>query len=196
MTKLILQSMWYLRQCLKLLGLWGVLASCLIVITSVYLYINLLSMQALQAQVNAFELNQSSVATRQSFEDNQENSDENKSNDLTDIIGILPREQSLPSLLGKIHQYAKSANLNIISADYKWRKLKKTIAFKDGNLVQYEISFPMTGSYVAIRNMINEVMQHTATLALDHLEFRRESASQNLVEARVTFVIYMIGEVE
>jgi hypothetical protein len=117
-------------------------------------------------------------------------------NNLLAVINLLPEEQSLPTILNQMHKQAKLAQLPIPSANYKWRKVKKNTVFTGRNIAQYEITFTVKGSYTAIRNMINSVLVQTPTLALDTLELKRDNSTSTLTEAKLTFLVYLIGRDE
>lgn len=198
MTRLFNQVLWLGRQYLKAVGLWGALSCGLILFTSVFLYLNLVSISRLHSDVQPSSLliDAPSSNLNQTPHVLPSKEVDNNIDTLRSMASLLPKELSLPSILKQMHQQAKLAKLTIASADYKWRKLKKTSTLTDGNLVQYEITFSVTGDYFSIRNMVNMIMTKIPTLALDGFEFERESASSPFVEARVTFVIFLLGQPE
>ncbi len=198
MTKLFNQALWYGRQSLKALGLWGVLGCGLILFASVFLYLKIVSISSLHsnAQQSSEMIDSPSTNLNQPPHALPTLEGDNTTDTLLSMASLLPNEHSLPNILKQMHQQAKVAKLTIASAEYKWRKLKKTTTLTDGNLVQYEITFPVTGDYDAIRNMVNMVLAKIPTLALDSIEFKRESVSSSFVEARVTFVIFLLGQLE
>ena len=188
-------TLWFSRQCLKALGLWGVLGFCILIGTILWLSnttgtANALRANAEQATTAVVE----PVVPHQELEPIQSLSAVDSSlNALSAVIKLLPEEQSLPSILNKIHQQAKLAHIAILSADYKWRKLKKTMPFTQGNLVQYEVTFPVKGSDSAIRNMLNAILAQSPTVAIDGLELKRENVTDAMTEAKVTLIIFLIG---
>lgn len=195
MNKFLHQAIWYGRQCLNRLGLWGLIGVSLTVFTGVLLHLSVKTIQS----PRVMSIQTSQVVQEKSLRSKQKDNPstiDNKTNELLPILSILPNESSLPNILHQIYQQSKHANLNIASAEYKWRKLKKTAISKDGNLVQYEITFPLTGRYTSIRNMVNGVLADIPTLALETLEFQRESAESNVAQAKVTFVVFMLGDIE
>jgi hypothetical protein len=188
-------TLWFIRQCLKALGLWGLVGVCILIVTITLIDFkdnsaNSLSMSPEQQAVAL----QDPVVPVQESETIQTLSDlELGLNTLASVMTLLPEERSLPSILNKIHQQAKLAQISILSADYKWRKLKKTTPFSLGNLVQYEVTFPIKGSDSAIRNMLNAILAESPTVALDGLELKRENVTDAVTEAKVTFIVFLIG---
>lgn len=197
MATLVSQALWYRRRCLRALGLWGLLGSGVIIGTLLFFYFTDIAILPLPSDEQQSSKDLAVAITSDHRMLGQIKSDADlRLNTLLAVMTLLPEERRLPNILNKMHEEAKRAQLSIASADYKWRKLKKNIPFADGTLVQYEITFPVKGSYTAIRNMLNAVLAQTPTLALDRLELNREGVTNVLAEARVTFVVFLIGEIE
>lgn len=188
-------TLWFSRQCLKALGLWGVLGFCILIGTILWLSNTTGTANALRANdEQATTAIVKPVVPPQEPEPYQSLSAADSSlNALSAVIKLLPEEQSLPSILNKIHQQAKLAHIAILRADYKWRKLKKTTPFTQGNLVQYEVTFPVKGSDSAIRNMLNAILAQSPTVAIDGLELKRENVTDAMTEAKVTLIVFLIG---
>lgn len=185
-------TLWFSRQCLKALGLWGVLGFCILIGTILWLSNTTSTANALRANTEqATTAIVKPVVPPQEQEAIQSLSAADSS--LNALIMLLPEEQSLPSILNKIHQQAKLEQIAILSADYKWRKLKKTTPFTQGNLVQYEVTFPVKGSDSAIRNMLNAILAQSPTVAIDGLELKRENVTDAMTEAKVTLIVFLIG---
>lgn len=185
-------TLWFSRQCLKALGLWGVLGFCILI--GPILWLSNTSSKANTLRANTEQATTAivkPVVPPQEQEAIQSLSAADSS--LNALIMLLPEEQSLPSILNKIHQQAKLEQIAILSADYKWRKLKKTTPFTQGNLVQYEVTFPVKGSDSAIRNMLNAILAQSPTVAIDGLELKRENVTDAMTEAKVTLIVFLIG---
>jgi|GEM_PF-4471675 len=198
MIRWFYQFLWHLRQTIKKMGIFGLLACIIFSFTGIYLYTTFTEINASKATL----MMKSKVIQSLPVNRNQDAKSESLSQvdtrikALLSVVSLLPGEDSLPSILNKVHQKAKQFNLNIISADYKWRKLRKTSQINNKNLVQYEITFPLEGSYPSIRNMVNGVMAENPNIALDSIEFEREGVTTSFCQARVTFVVFMLGNIE
>lgn len=189
---------WCGHQCLKALGVWGILGVVIFLVTAMMTYATIDSSAHIDAAYQPTSIAQLDKQTQahtptdtpkpaQSMHDAKM-----RTGELASLLTGIPEERRLPNLLNQIYQTAKLEQLTILKADYKWRKLKKTAAFTDGNIVQYEISFPVKGSYTAIRNMLNKVLTQIPMLAIDSLELNRENVNSTLTEAKVTFVVFLI----
>ena len=193
------QCLWYGRQCLNAIGLWGLLGFGIIIVTGLFFYSmadyppnNHLQSQSEQASTILYAPTSASVTPPSK----QEKEAEESANALSALLPLFPQEHRLPSILNQMHQEAKREQLSIASADYKWKRLKKNTPFRDGNMVQYEINFSVKGGYTSIRNMLNALLAQTPTMSLDSLELRRESVTSSITEARVTLVVFLIGVAE
>lgn len=102
-----------------------------------------------------------------------------------------PMEVSLPRQLTRISELAKQRGLVLSTGDYRLKKLKKTTKKSDARLVQYEILFPVKGSYLAIRAWMKALLEQFPTLAFKSLEFRRENTLSPEVEAHLEMVLYV-----
>jgi hypothetical protein len=188
------QFIWYGRQLLTALGLWGVVGCVLMIVTSSLIYYADTTSTA--SKVDVHQVSKLLPATQKKLDDNALIQTGPSINNLLAVINLLPDEQSLPTILNQMHKQAKLAQLPIASANYKWRKVKKNTVFTGKNIVQYEITFTVKGSYTAIRNMINSVLEQTPTLALDTLELKRDNSTSTQTEAKLTFLVYLIGRDE
>lgn len=195
MIELFHQGLWYVRQSLYQLGLWGIIGCSLIMFTGVSLYLSSNTIQSSQTILKHPSQHIQATSLKNKQEDNPSQID-SKSNEILPILALLPKEKSLPNILYQIYQQSKQVNLNIASAEYKWRKVKKTTLSREGSLVQYEITFPLTGHYREIRNMVNGVLANIPTLSLEAISLERESAESDFAEAKVTFVVFMLGDIE
>lgn len=191
MTLFYNQALWYGHQLLKALGVWGAIGCVLIIFTSSLIYYADAPSTASKLEVQ--QASKSLAATLKKLDDNALIQTNPSINSLLAVIDLLPEEQSLPTILNQMHKQAKLAQLPIASANYKWRKVKKNTVFTGKNIVQYEITFTVKGSYTAIRNMINAILAQTPTLALDSLELKRDNSTSVLTEAKLTFLVYLIG---
>lgn len=194
MTLFYNQALWYGHQLLKALGVWGAIGCVLMIFTSSLIYYA--DAPSTASKLEAQQASKSLAATLKKLDDNALIQTNPSINSLLAVIDLLPEEQSLPTILNQMHKQAKLAQLPIASANYKWRKVKKNTVFTGKNIVQYEITFTVKGSYTAIRNMINAILAQTPTLALDSLELKRDNSTSVLTETKLTFLVYLIGRDE
>lgn len=188
------RMLWNARQCLTILSIWGLIGIGLMGLAGSIVYGAYSTSSQLQADKRKVAMEQ--AAKLQKIDHSSPSQMDPNIASLLAFITLLPEEQSLPTILKQMYKQAKINELPIASADYKWRKIKKNTAFAAGNLAQYEITFTVKGSYDDIRNTINALLVQTPTLALDSLELKREDVTSTLTEAKLTFVVYLIGRDE
>jgi len=186
--------LWSARQCLIMLGIWGLIGIGLVVLAGSIIYGAYTTSSQLQADKRKAAV--VLAAKLKKIDDTTLSQSDPSINTLLAFINFLPEEKSLPTILKQMYKQAKLNEVPIASADYKWRKIKKNTAFAAGNLAQYEITFTVKGSYTDIRNTINALLVQTPTLALDSMELKRENVTSALTEAKLTFVVYLIGRDE
>ena len=188
------RMLWITRQWLAIFGIWGLIGIGMMVLAGAIIYGAYTTSSQLQADKRKAAV--LLAAKLQKIDDTSPSQPDPNINTLLAFINLLPEEQSLPNILKQMHKQAKLNELPIASADYKWRKIKKNTSFAAGNLAQYEITFTVKGSYTDIRNTINALLVQTPTLALDSMELKRENVTSALTEAKLTFVVYLIGRDE
>ena len=62
---------------------------------------------------------------------------------------------------------------------------------KGTGLARYVVTLPLSGSYLQLRAFIEEALAGDAALSLDRLRLRRASAGAAVVEAELTWSLYM-----
>lgn len=96
-----------------------------------------------------------------------------------------PARNETPDLLAQVYKQAELQQVALDEGEY----LPATS--KDMGLETLRISFPVKGSYAQIRNFIGATLVAIPTLSLDNVSFRREKVSDEIVDAKLTLVLYM-----
>jgi Tfp pilus assembly protein PilO len=104
---------------------------------------------------------------------------------LATFYAFFPAATSSPDWLGKIHAAAKSKGLVLQSGEYKLERRA------DQKLARYQITLPVIGSYVQIRNFLSEVLAEVPAAALEDITLKRESASSPTLEARIRLTLFL-----
>ncbi len=95
---------------------------------------------------------------------------------LQDFFAGTPDHKELPALLEELFAYTDQLALTIERINYRPKQLPES------DLVQYGLSFQLTGSYDQIKHMIFLLEHSPRTIALNKLQFhRRPSQSKNVV---------------
>ena len=92
--------------------------------------------------------------------------------------------------LKKISTIARSAGVELASAEYK---LQKT----DSHIARYEIALPLSGSYAHIRAFLDKALQDIPVLSLDQISFHRKNAGDANVQADARLTLHLLqGEAQ
>jgi len=104
----------------------------------------------------------------------------------------LPNGAEVPKILALFDKTAFKRGLKLIRGDYKLSK--SPLAKTSPIILRYEIVLPVSGTYLQIRQFVDEALTQQAALALSDVEIKRESSMSPLVEARLVWVLFVRGE--
>ncbi len=102
-----------------------------------------------------------------------------------------PRDLNLPSAADALPQVmrlsdlAETRGLKLRQGDYRLHR------DRDAGVVAYQMHYPVTGSYAALREFINVALEEFPALALEEVQIRRNSIGATDVEARLRFTLYL-----
>jgi len=104
---------------------------------------------------------------------------------LNTFYHFLPAEHQTTNLLATILVAANDNELTVDKADYALTRNSQA-AFS-----RYQITMPISGSYVNIRKFTNQVLNTLPAAALNEITFKRQDISAETIEARLRFTIYL-----
>jgi hypothetical protein len=104
---------------------------------------------------------------------------------LTGAIAQFPTRAQMPAVLGQVFQQAHEAGVELAKGQYSYRPAAKS------ELGRYELAFPVTGSYPAIRDFINRTLTDIPAAGLHKLTLQRKVIGDPQVTADVRFVIFV-----
>jgi len=100
------------------------------------------------------------------------------------LLRSLPARTDVPGVLAALLTKADAAHLTIDTGKYE------VSSTKNGNVVRYQMAFPVTGPYVQIREFIDSTLQTMPEVGVSDLAFVRKSVADGAIEAQVRFTIY------
>lgn len=103
-----------------------------------------------------------------------------------DVLDGLAKDSDVPAVVAGLFASAREAGLALDKGEYRLTK------GKDGELGQYQISLPLSGSYPVLRDFMNEAMRQPG-LALDSVKLSRDSVETGTVDAHVQFTLFVRG---
>jgi Tfp pilus assembly protein PilO len=96
-----------------------------------------------------------------------------------------PKRSSLPEALMLLHHTANQRKLFDTHAEYRDAPEAGT------PLLRMRIEIPVTGNYTDIRNWLGDLLQAEPALILDGLTLQRNDSSQNQLDARMRFLLFL-----
>ncbi|MFN0318455.1 MAG: hypothetical protein ACKVQA_25800 [Burkholderiales bacterium] len=91
---------------------------------------------------------------------------------------------ALPQVM-RLSDLAEEQGLKLRQGDYRLHR------DKEAGVVAYQMHYPVTGAYVALRAFIKRALEEFPALALEEVLIRRNSIGAQDVEARLRFTLYL-----
>lgn len=104
---------------------------------------------------------------------------------LSAFYGFFPPSKQLSDQIRKIYNAAGRQSVQLEQGEY--RASKDSI----GQLVRYQISLPIKGSYTQVRRFVAAVLVDVPNLSLESIQFERQRVGDPTVEARVKLVLFL-----
>jgi hypothetical protein len=101
------------------------------------------------------------------------------------FLGILGNASDLQEHLKKIFEIARKKNLTFPTGSYK---TSRNVA---GGYDTYVVELPITGSYLNIRELSEEVLLALPFSALEEMKFKRDNSGSATLEVRLRFVLFL-----
>jgi hypothetical protein len=104
---------------------------------------------------------------------------------LTQVVAQLPTRAQMPAVLGQVFQQARAAGVELVKGQYSYSPTAK------GGVGRYELQFPVTAQYPAVRDFINRTLTNIPAAGLHKLTIQRKVVGEPQVNADVRFVIFI-----
>ncbi len=92
---------------------------------------------------------------------------------------------ALTDWLNKIYAAAGEQNLVLEQGEYRLSP------DKSGKLAQYHVTLPVKGSYLQIRQFVDQALIDVPVAVLDDIDFKRELIGATQLEARIKLTLYL-----
>ncbi len=113
--------------------------------------------------------------------------DKTPTEQLFDFYAHFGTRTQVPKALEHLQALARRHKLELESGDYSYLRT-------DGQrLDQLRISLPIRGTYVQIRQFVEQVLKEQPDIALQSLSLRRDKLAQDVVEGRVVLILFVDG---
>ena len=95
---------------------------------------------------------------------------------------------SLSEWLNKLYAAAAAQQLLLEQGEYR------ITPSKNGKLARYQITLPVKGNYLQIRQFVAQALNDVPIAALDEISFKREAIGATEVEARIKLTLFLSVE--
>jgi len=95
---------------------------------------------------------------------------------------------SLSAWLNKLYAAAAAQQLLLEQGEYR------ITPSKNGKLSRYQITLPVKGNYLQIRQFVAQALNDVPIAALDEISFKREAIGATEVEARIKLTLFLSVE--
>jgi Tfp pilus assembly protein PilO len=104
---------------------------------------------------------------------------------LAAFYGSFPAPETLPDLLEHVYRAARQQALVLEQGEYR------AINDAPDDLVRYQVTLPVRGTYPQIRKFVDGALAGVQTLSLESIQFERQKVGDTAVEAKARFVVYL-----
>jgi Tfp pilus assembly protein PilO len=105
------------------------------------------------------------------------------------VVRSLPQAAEIPALLTRVERAAVSAGLGWARADYRVN------GATDDTPASLEVRCTLKGAYPNMRRFVTTLLQETPALTLKEFSLMRPNAETADVEAKLTVLVYLSGDV-
>ena len=177
---------WQIGKFAKDIGLWGLIGIVIIIACLIFYIAKIQTLeQAIIVSQNEFDLTKkdSKILVQPKIIATQTSTQE-----VNEFYQRFPSGTTVPKWINLINGIAIKQHLTLDRGDYKFSQTKQ------GELLRYEVVFPLIGKYSEVRQFISLVLVQLPALALNDLQIKRENSLSPSVEARLVFVLFLKGD--
>ncbi len=113
---------------------------------------------------------------------------QNTESQLNTFYQFFPTVDTKNSGLAKIYSAAEHQSLVLETGEYRY------IPDPNSKLSRYLVTLPIKGSYLQIRNFVNEILAEVPSASVDDINFKRENISSPVLEARIKLTLFLGGK--
>jgi Tfp pilus assembly protein PilO len=164
---------------IRQLGWQGMLGSLLISVSLVCLFLQAIpkANQVQQLQLDASNFKTSSKRYAQDHKIGQFDV-------VKDFYRLLPAQNEANNKISVILNAATNAGLSLEKVEYEQPLSHYAVT-------QYQIKLPVKGSYVQIRQFVNEVLNAIPTIALNDISMKRDDIMTDVLVTNIQFTLYL-----
>lgn len=107
---------------------------------------------------------------------------------LDEFYRMFPEGRKMPEYLEKIFSSAQEQGISLDQGEYKITRNK------EGNLVSFQMAFPVKGDYPQIRKYLAALLADIPVLSLQQVQFKRQKVGDSEVEANIRLGLYFLEQ--
>lgn len=107
---------------------------------------------------------------------------------LDEFYRMFPESRNMPEYLEKIFSSARKQGISLDQGEYKVTRTK------EGNLVSFQMTFPVKGDYPRIRKYLAALLADIPVLSLQQVQFKRQKVGNSLVDANIRLGLYFLEQ--
>ncbi len=173
---------WMMRRAERRLGKWGLIAILLFIASVIFLFTNVLPMQAsnsnLKQQLAVLPVKPKTITPVLS-------SEQSLIKELASFQNKFSTVEHLPDQLYTLFRLTKAHQLVIDKAEYSLSEKSKTA------IQRFEVILPVTGTYPQVKGLILEVLEKLPTVGLGDIVLEREQVGENRAKATLHLVFFV-----
>jgi hypothetical protein len=104
------------------------------------------------------------------------------------LVASLPTRGQIPAVIGQIYNQAQTAGVPLNKGQYAY------VPAKAGTVGRYEVEFPVTAAYPAVRAFIDGTLTAVPAASLGKLHIERKAVGEQAVNADIGFIVFVRGE--
>lgn len=178
--------MWAAKRWINQAGWMGITGFSLLIFSATF-YLS----AVIPDRVRIAELQQESISLRQHAHRALAQGGISTTNDtateLETFYRFFPTAKQKNIGLAKIYSAAEHQGLILEIGEYRY------ISDPNSKLSRYQLTLPIKGSYLQIRNFVNEILAKVPSAAVDDISFKRESISSTTLDARIKLTLFFGG---
>ncbi|MES2356524.1 MAG: hypothetical protein V4568_19410 [Pseudomonadota bacterium] len=112
----------------------------------------------------------------------------NPAEQLAAFYRFFPKQNTLSDWMAKLYDAAAQQSLSLEKGEYHLAH------DRDAKLTRYDIVLPVKGGYLQLRKFVAQALTDVPNLSLDSITFNRQKIDDPLIDAQLTFTLYLGDE--
>jgi len=173
---------WYFTIARRELGLAGIAGAALLVVAVVFY---LTALAPLEAKVAAYKDSKDAVIAEVR---ERVAATAVPASELQAFYEFFREDPNFQDRLAMLQAAAETAGINLRRTEYRLADRSA------GQLKEYELILPVSGSYPGIRHFLMLLLKNVPTASIDYVNFQRRRVNESAVEAEIRITLFVAGK--